>query len=389
MAAPRTRSPNQLLLSAARAGNGAAVIQALSAGAIPSFKNTHGETAVRLACAAPSPSALTALLAVGASPIDDLPALTALLEHHPAVFERLMAQHPSRFSPHLGLVHLAAAREHLSVVANWPSSRPKDARLIWGMAVADERPVPQAGLDALWERFPLAPQHPLYEKMVDDGIRRGLLPQKVRAALTAAETLQDMKGRAGESRLRTAVARGHTLLVQGFVDRLKKEGVDVPDELCKELCFLAAPHASRLLLEAVSSLKGWDEKSWATLRHGQSTLLHEVLSANAHPSRRLAFVRLLITHGADVNAPGLAGMTPLHQAAQTARWDRKRGPTVLDILDAAGASWEAVALDGKRPFDVLRHGALADHWRGVLATRDLEAALPSASASPQALRPRF
>jgi ankyrin repeat protein len=55
---------------------------------------------------------------------------------------------------------------------------------------------------------------------------------------------------------------------------------------------------------------------------------------------------LLIAAGADVNAKGLLGMTPLHDAAQNSPKE------IVELLIANGADVNAKADDGKTPLDL-------------------------------------
>lgn len=381
MDAIRLSPVNRDLLRAARAGDGAASRRALAAGADPKACDRQGRSAMRLACAASSPKALHVLLAAGETPLDDKSAMVSLLQcGHVEVFEQLMREHPDKVVLYPGLLHLAATRGHLSIVAGWPSSCPWGSGVIWKMVARFEQDVPQAGLDALWERFPIPPSQKMYDKILDYGVVRGRLPKKVREAITSTDIMA--VSRVG-SRLRAAAARGHVALLRCFVERMASEGVTLPDEICKDLCFMAARYSSRALLHAISSFKGWDEATLATLRlqSDGGTLLHEVLGSSANPPSRIALVRLLLAHGADLTAADQHGFTPLHCAAQTARQTRNGGQTVIDILDAAGASWDATTRDGNRPLELIRHGALATHWRAVLAARDIQTALDGQQVS--------
>ena len=61
-----------------------------------------------------------------------------------------------------------------------------------------------------------------------------------------------------------------------------------------------------------------------------------------------AIVRALVAHGADVNAAGAAGYTPLHVAAS------RGNAELVRFLVASGARTDAKMDDGKTPADLAR-----------------------------------
>lgn len=77
------------------------------------------------------------------------------------------------------------------------------------------------------------------------------------------------------------------------------------------------------------------------------TPLHSAL-ANGDADRARTLARLLIAHGADVNAVQQGGWTALHQAA--ARGDRD----LIEVLLAHGANPQAANADGRTPLDLAR-----------------------------------
>jgi len=83
-------------------------------------------------------------------------------------------------------------------------------------------------------------------------------------------------------------------------------------------------------------------------------LRNQALHAALALSKDAAVVRLLIEHGADVNAAGAAGYQPLHQAAVTGRED------LVTILLAAGADPAARCDRGKTPADYARERGFED-----------------------------
>jgi len=71
---------------------------------------------------------------------------------------------------------------------------------------------------------------------------------------------------------------------------------------------------------------------------------------SAVASRQVAIARLLIRHGADVNARQVGGFTPLHGAAQNGQLE------MVQLLLEAGANINAEADNGRTPLDYAREG---------------------------------
>ena len=81
--------------------------------------------------------------------------------------------------------------------------------------------------------------------------------------------------------------------------------------------------------------------------HEDGTVLHRAANTG-----NAVGVELLLRHGADVNARGRMGRTPIHLAAE-----RNRSPRVIEILLKYGASLNAKDDLGLTPFDVAKeHG---------------------------------
>jgi uncharacterized protein len=133
----------------------------------------------------------------------------------------------------------------------------------------------------------------------------------------------------------------------GLVERLR-ELLDRDPELARAFsgdgftalhlaAFMGHPAATRLLLE-----RGADPDAVATSAQiGPVQPLH-----SAAATRELECARLLVEHGADVNARQAGGYTPLHEAAGNGDVELAR------LLLGAGADSRARKDDGQTPADL-------------------------------------
>ncbi|MGE0431234.1 MAG: ankyrin repeat domain-containing protein [Planctomycetota bacterium] len=94
-------------------------------------------------------------------------------------------------------------------------------------------------------------------------------------------------------------------------------------------------------LAALLLARGFDLQS----PHEDGTILHRAANAGGAGT-----VEWLLARGADANAVGRMGRTPLHLAAE-----RNRTPGVVRALIRAGARLDATDDDGLTPLDVARH----------------------------------
>jgi ankyrin repeat protein len=76
-----------------------------------------------------------------------------------------------------------------------------------------------------------------------------------------------------------------------------------------------------------------------------------------------AAVQTLIAAGANVNAKGVGGMTPLHTAAMTCSSDTVDGKTIVDLLIAAGATLNATNDAGRTALYCVVQNAFNKHAR--------------------------
>ncbi len=104
-------------------------------------------------------------------------------------------------------------------------------------------------------------------------------------------------------------------------------------------CFFAQPTASRLLLEAGAKVDSPSRNRSAVMP------LHSAVAAG-----QLEIARILLRHGAPVNARQAQEFTPLHAAAQNGQVD------MVNLLLVYGADVNVTAANGKSPLDLALEG---------------------------------
>ncbi len=82
---------------------------------------------------------------------------------------------------------------------------------------------------------------------------------------------------------------------------------------------------------------------------------------NIAGSSGVAELKVLLKAGADVNAKGMSGMTPLHYAAKS-----NPDPDALEVLLKAGADPRAIDNAGKTPHDVAQPEYRDILWKAVM-----------------------
>ncbi|MES2522110.1 MAG: ankyrin repeat domain-containing protein [Gemmatimonadota bacterium] len=213
--------------------------------------------------------------------------------------------------------------------------------------------------------------------LISDSISDSTAVQRMAEAITAgdiaaATALLDMhpamaasRTRTGDSLVLMALYRGHTALAERLASGAK------PDACEAAALGDATGLRAILLAETANAVSSFSSDGWTPLhlagffgQHEAAELLLDrgasldTLSRNSTANTPLhaalagrvndALVRLLVERGAEVNARGAHGYTPLHLAAS------RGAEALVMLLLVHGADAHAMTDDGKTPADIAR-----------------------------------